>query len=404
MMNVCKAILTVVFLLSLPASAFARAETMSVYDKLLKVFPYVIPNATDQAAQNTMQELLGANTPELKYPAFPRTWVELGLIDTQESNTSFKFSTTALSKVVPLGILSSTLSAGVGVEYNIGYKYSTATTFIAMTSLRKLNPDAAQNTTAPFATNIVGKPRNELRTIIHWDEEGKRNYFKVDEGYPMVGLCKFDLTLQISRTKKGSVDFIIGSHTEADDEVQTYSYAVYSNFFQLESHVPIQDYLRVKCKEHFSYAVRYIAETDFNKLIAEYFAHYHPSAECELPEGALDPKGDASCMKWFRNPLKVMGMYRKLTVPRCVQNSVGIPKCVVRSIEGKRCPLYWENGSLVDRKPGRRFDYWNYATADDTQAFYCDKGLKCLPPEGNLTDYSTGLGEKLFGIDSRCKK
>lgn len=392
-----------------PVSAFARAESPAhaVYEKLLKIFPIILPNATEQSKDDTMQELLGTNKPALSYPAFPRTWVEMSLINNQDSNTSYGFSTQALSKVLPLSIipgLTAAVKAGVGVEYNINYRYSITTTFIAMTSLRRLNPSAKENSKEPYALDLSGQPRNELRSIIEWDAEGKRNYFKVDDDYPMLGLCKFDMSLQIANSKKGTVDFLIGSHSEAQEEVQSFSYSVYSNFFQIEKNVPIQDYLRVKCKENFSYAVRYVVETDFNKLIAEYFAHYHPSAECELPQGKLDPKGDATCKDWFNNSFKVAGYYRQFTVPRCAQNADGIPKCGVRGKETTRCPLYWQDGSLVDRKPGRRFDTFNLASMDDTKAFYCDKGLKCLPPEGALSDYKLGLGEKIFGIDSRCKK
>lgn len=401
----------VLVVLLLPLMAFARgvrteSPAHTVYDKLLKIFPIIIPNATDQSKHAIMQELLGTDRPALTYPAFPRTWVEMSLINNQDSNTSYSFSTSALTKALPLGIipgLTSTIKAGVGVEYNINYRYSISSTFIAMTSLRRLQPSATQNSTEPYSLITSDQPRNELRSIIHWDPENKRTYFKVDKDYPMLGLCKFDMTLQISNTKKGSVEFLIGSHTEADEEVQTISYSVYSNFFQIESHVPTQDYLRIKCRDNFSYMVRYIVESDFNKFIADFFAHNHPKAQCTLPEGALDAKGDASCMDWFKS-MKVAGYYRQFTVPRCVQNHEGIPTCVARGKEETRCPLYWRDGELVDRKPGRTFDAFNFASADDTKAFYCDKGLKCLPPSGDLTDYQTGIGEKIFGIDSRCKK
>lgn len=395
----------------MPSLSFARGARVespvhTVQDKILKVFPIVVPNATEDTKSDVMQELLGTNRPALQYPAFPRTWVEMSLISNQDSNTSYEFSTSALSKVLPLGIipgLTSTLKAGVGVQYNINYRYSTTSTFIAMTSLRRLQPNATDNSKAPYALITGDQPRNELRSIIHWDPENKRTYFKVDNEYPMLGLCRFDMSLLISRTKKGTVDFIIGSHSSADEEVQSISYSVYSNFFQLESHVPTQDYLRVKCKETFSYAVRYVVEADFNKFIAEFYAHNHPKSECELPEGPLDPKGDASCQRWFKS-YNVAGYYRQFTVPRCLQNFEGIPKCVVRGKEATRCPLYWKDGDLTDRKPGRKMDAFNFASADDERAFYCDKGLRCLPPEGDLRGYKTAIGEKLFGINSRCKK
>ncbi len=402
-------VVVILFASLVPARSYARAESPAhaVYEKLLKIFPVILPNATDQSKDALMQELLGTTQPSLSYPAFPRTWVEMSLITNQDSSTSYSFSTQALSKVLPLSIipgLSTAVKAGVGIEFNTNYRYSINSTFIAMTSLRRLNPEAKENSKEPYSEIVSGQPRNELRSIIHWDATNKRTYFKVDKDYPMLGLCKFDMTLQISTTKKGNVDFLIGSHSESDEEVQTVSYSVYSNFFQIESHVPTQDYLRIKCKENFSYAVRYIVETDFNKVVADYFAHNHPKAQCVLPEGAPNPKGDESCNDWFKS-MKVAGYYRQFTVPRCVLNVEGIPTCVARGKPETRCPLYWEDSELVASKPGRTFDSFNYASKDDTKAFYCDKGLKCLPPgASSLREYQLGLGEKIFGIDSRCRK
>ncbi|MCB9073393.1 MAG: hypothetical protein H6623_07205 [Bdellovibrionaceae bacterium] len=349
------------------------ADSRAVYDQLVKFFPIIIPQASQDAQKDTMKELLDTNAPQLNYPPFPRTWVEIGLVKTQETKTNFGFNLRSLSKAFPLGAVVDTfVQAGVSLDYSIDYRYSKTTTFIAMTSSRRLNPGQKQNSDSPFSYLTFGEPKGQLRSIINWDDKVKKNYFKVENDYPMVGLCKYEMSLQIAKTKKGKVEFIIGSYSDDEEEVQPVSYAVYSNFFQIESNVPIQDYLRVKCQDSFSEAVRFLVETDFNKLIAEYFANYHPLDSCKL-SSTTEPAGDASCMEWFNSTTPKA--FRFGTVPRCVIGKWGTTQCVLKSKKNGACPLYWsKEGKLTDVNPEKRL--YSKATAGDID-FACDEGLTC---------------------------
>ena len=393
------------------------------------------PQSTEDQRLRTLGELLTPNSQSnYAYPPFPRTWLELSLENFVETSTTASFDTGKLSWAIEtlaapyavtaslarnaVGMVGTAIKAvrpgltvsGVGysAEATVSYGYSYKSTFMAMTSLKQIRPNATQNVVNPIIIPERSEPEAFLRPLLKWNPATKRTTFNVSNEYPVLGMCKYELTMTMGETNQSTISFVFGNRNELTKNIVTTTYAVFSNFFLIEADVPVQDYLRTKCAEVFTEAVRFVAEPDFNNLILETFAHYHPQAQCDwAPEQTPDPRGDASCMDWYRNPRYVMGSYRRITVPRCVLGSQGIPVCTLKSKQGTQCPIYEFQGRLTDRRP---IDGGRQLNPTSGQLFQCDQGFRCIPSGGSDPAYYN-IGEnflartwtRMTGVTASCR-
>ncbi len=393
------------------------------------------PQSTEEQRLQTLGELLVPNSQtDFTYPPFPRTWLELSLENFVETSTTASFDTGKLSWAIEtlaapyavtaslarnaVGMLGTAIKAvrpgmtvsGVGysAEATVSYGYSYKSTFMAMTSLKQIRPQAKQNVVNPIKIPEKSEPEAFLRPLLKWNPSTKRTTFNVSTEYPVLGMCKYELTMTMGETNQNTISFVFGNRNELTKNIVTTTYAVFSNFFLIEGDVPVQDYLRTKCAEVFTEAVRFVAEPDFNNVILETFAHYHPQAQCDwAPEQTQDPRGDASCMDWFRNPRHVMGSYRRVTVPRCVLGNQGIPVCTLKSIQGTQCPIYEYQGHLTERRP---IDGGRQLNPTSARLFACDKGLSCVPSGGtdplyyNIGDnFLEKTWTRMTGVTASCR-
>lgn len=340
-------------------------------------------------ARSIEDELLNTETDsKLAYPPFPRTWIERYSSTTQETTTAAFFDTgkivSAISTLTgplagPVNIALNGAQIGFKREYSIKYSYNRQTTLMVMTSwrqLKKLGESRGTTTAKDVLESSVIDQRNDLR-----------NYFKVSEEYPLLGMCKFEMSLAIQRSKTDTLSLAFGSRANGENVLDGMSYTVYSNFFQIEPHIPVEDYLHVRCGESFTEAVRFLVESEFNKLVTGYFAHYHPKSECRWkpPTGQVLQEGDKDCSAWF-DKLNILGLDKKTTAPRCVLGNEGYPVCVVRSKTNAHCPVYAANGNLFTKEP-ERYDrqinpmdslIWFQAK----KIYECDNGLECRLDNG----------------------
>jgi hypothetical protein len=375
----------------------------SVNTQILQYFPNAIFGSNPQTHEDVMGQLLSTDSPPTSWPAFPRTWLELGIDRTQTTNTAWTANVYAFRGAIP--VIGSLVNIGASAQVATEYKYNVNTTFIAISSLRSIDPKATENSKKSIGTLPTNQPPNkELRKIIKFNEAERRAYFNVDSEHPVVGVCKFEMTLKIAQTQKKSFEFLVRQNSEEFQEVQTFTYSIYSNFISVNPELPIQEHLRTLCDKEFKEMVHYAADMEFNDVVKEIYAHYHPRSQCQLPEGRdpVDPKGDKTCEAWFNNPRYVMGSYRRDNVPRCVLGSEGIPICVLRAKENKICPVYYSKGKVTE------FPLYDGSskriTAGDYSMYRCDKGLTCKPPEGELKDLNIGFFKSLTGIQTYCKK
>lgn len=340
---------------------FDTAIAQLTHDALnsLKSFQAVRNNPSDDAKQGVLRELLGTDGAPLQMPAFPRIWHQIEKGSAHETNTSYGINPTFSIKAGPISLG----NIGAGVKTSINYSYMRRRYLVVMTSTRQTNRTGAVE--QPVAAN----PLNDLNEITDFDPRTNRRFYKVRPNYPMVGFCAYEMTVKMAKSSEGSISFVVGSAADSNSEYQSESMTLYSNFFQIEANVPVNDYLDVKCGGDFLEEASRFVENDFNKIILEYYTLYHPSNNCRL-ESSSNPGGDMSCLGWFKE--NVDKVTQKMTVPRCEQQVNGSVKCVLKAKKEKSCPMYYgKNGSYTTQ-----FSLYKEATLSNF-GFPCDAGLSC---------------------------
>lgn len=206
---------------------------------------------------------------------------------------------------------------------------------------------------------------------------GKRYYNvsqdpKTDD-HPMVGFCVYEMSLKLSRAIESTMgaSAVVSTSLSASNTVyRAETMMLYSNFFQIEHHVSVEDYMTVKCGEHFQKPARELVEADFNKIVLEYYNLYHPGNNCRIG-GQITDDGDVNCLAWFKQ--QHPGRSSKTLVPRCEVVSGGMSRCVLKSKKGFGCPMYMDRRGQYTED----FNRYNSAVRASNAAFTCDKGLSC---------------------------
>ncbi len=376
----------------LASSAFARNDGTQdiIRSTILEFFtPYVGVN--DDTKKSIETDLLNTESDsKLFYPPFPRTWIDRWSSEVVETSTTATFDsskifnavTTFAEVVLPVRAIFSGAQLGYKYEHTIKYTYNKQTTLMAMTSWRQsLDPSTTQTPlrlppgTDPALHSVIDQ-KSDLRT-----------YFKVSKEYPIIAMCKYEISLNIAKTSTTTLGFLVGSKADGNSIIDGMTYTVYSNFFQIEGNIPIQEYLHVRCGENFAETVRFLVESEFSKLVTEAFAHYHPKSECRWNPNATQKKeGDQDCMKWFEN-YNYITINKKNVVPRCVLGKEGYPVCVIRTSKiGEHCPVYATRDQIsVEEPPSwqRQINPMDYKGFINMRTLYpCDKGLECRLENG----------------------
>jgi|GEM_PF-3486755 hypothetical protein len=304
-------------------------------------------NPTLDANRTVLNELLGTNTPQYQWPAFPRTWFQMEKAKTQETTTTFGGH---------LNLKIASAAGKVGVQYAYGQKIS----LIVVSSLRK---------SSAVTEDLSQSPEEDLNQVTYFDPHTNQRYFNVNEDYPMVGFCAYEMSLKIGKTKDGSLSFLGVGQTLALNEYQAETIVLYSNFFQIKKDLSVQGHMQENCESNFLQRARPYVEDDFARIVMEYFTLYHPNNQCRLG-GPTGENGDEDCLTWHQRGFDPIT--RKTTVPRCEQQSDGVSRCVVRAKKGFSCPLYMDRHNRFTDV----FQPYQNVTFND-YAHTCDQGLKC---------------------------
>ncbi|MBY0316827.1 MAG: hypothetical protein K2Q26_15005 [Bdellovibrionales bacterium] len=316
-------------------------------------FQSVAYNPSEEARRTVVRELLGADTPALQWPAFPRIWYQAEQGDTQDTNTTYGGS---------FNVPGLPVTVGVTGKISINYSYSRKHYLVVMTSVRQ------SNAVAGGSPRVSENPLQDLNQITRFDSTTQRRFFNIQPNYPMIGFCAYEMQLKILRARDGSISFPAYSESINTGSYHTEMITLYSNFFQIEGHVPMMDYLNERCGGDFLKEARPFVENDFNKIVLEYYANFHPSNNCKLG-GASSDAGDDSCMAWAE--AFTDRVTRSRTVPRCRQQTDGTARCELFAKKNQSCPMYLQpDGSISER-------YQRYRDAVPTVGFRCDRGLKC---------------------------
>ncbi len=383
-------------IVSFTSASQARTESTSTKDLLRStILNYFTPytNINDGQEDSIQDQLLNTHSEsKLSYPPFPRTWIERFSSDTAETTTTALFDTSKIAQAIgtftgplalPISVILNGAQLSYRYEHSIKYSYTKQTTLMVMSSWRQFRDPENPNSTKDNAI------KNILENSVIDQKPDLRNYFKVSDEYPLLGMCKYEMSLVIQKISTNTVNLVFGSKADSDNVVDGMSYTVYSNFFQIEGHVPVQEYLHVRCGENFTEAVRFLVESEFNKMVTEAFAHYHPKSQCRWsPPSTKTPKtGDQDCLSWF-NKLNTLNLDKKNTVPRCILGEEGYPVCAARTSKvGSYCPLYSSRGQISTKEP----EIWErQLNPMDSAGFIggkilqqCDHGLECRLDNGN---------------------
>lgn len=398
-------------------TSFARSESSSTKDLIRSnLMSYFTPykdinesekNSIEQGMQNanpTEGELLNTRSDtKLFYPPFPRTWIERYSSENTETTTTASFDTSKIALAIstfggplsaPFAAVLNGVQLGYKNEQSIKYTYSKQTTLMVMTSWRQF-----QDPTKPSKKSDK-VPNDILLHSVIVQKPDLQTYFKVTDDYPLLGMCKYEMSLAIQKTSANTFSFLLGSNAQGENVFDGMSYTVYSNFFQIESHIPIQDYLHVRCGESFAEAVQFLVQSEFNKMVTSNFAHYHPKSECTWsPPSSKTPQrgGDSDCFNWF-NKLNSYGVDKRTLVPRCVLGEEGYPVCVAKTIKNGYCPLYSSRGRISAKEPKSWERQLNpldsLGTLGGKRLHQCDHGLQCVLENGRPIS-SINLGSDL---------
>lgn len=330
-------------------------------------FLSVMNSSSEETRRTLEEELLGVEGPTANWPGFPRTWTQFKDTTFQSTNTSLGLTVNAISKNLGMGTLTSVAQAGISAKpYQVDYTYTFDTTLVVVSSFRP-----AQGNELPKDKQIINaEEAGVLHTVYDLDPKTLKNHFKVSPTHPVVAFCIVEATLRVTKSSEYGIKYLVGETNVSSGTVKTVSHALYSNFFPIEAHVPVEDYQSIKCGENFKTLARPFVEADFNKLVVELNVHSNPKSECVIePDGR--PEGDNNCMAWYKNK-RFDVLTQKMTVPRCVMGKTGVSRCQLRARKDMPCPMY------IDRKGNYTEEFQLYRDATITNfGFTCDTGYKC---------------------------
>lgn len=342
-------------------------------------FQVILPNPLFDVKTAIEQELLGNTKNSFKLPDLPRSFTKDFETEFIDSNTRYGMSVNAIAKNLSAEKAFSTAANAVGIgpssfvnagfsytPYNYNYRYTFSVELVAMSSYRPGSSDL--NIPEGTREEIYKDNETILRNLIYYDIDLDRAFFLTNETYPMVGFCYVEAKVEVAESSEFGLNFIVGAATEADGKTRGRSHGLFSNYFKIESHVPVEHYLQTYCKKHFVHLARPYVETDFNMLVREMNVH-NPKNDCIIKRKS-PPEGDNDCMPWFS---KLDPTTKKTSVPRCEYNqNLGKSVCVLKSKPGASCPLFMDEKGRITTEHQR----YNQATVSGN-SFECDDGLYC---------------------------
>lgn len=250
---------------------------------------------------------------QINWPALPRIWVPRYISRSFEGEVS--------------------VGANIyftGVKASFNYKYNVKTTLWLISSTRPTN-------SLPGPVPQVSFNMSENEDFFIQGNKGLL-YPNVREHFPIVGLCIYEISLDLTNTRRGFFDFFgTGLNLLSQDAVGG-SFATWSNFFNTQKDTPVKTYLSRDCEGFFNKNVKDYTERNFSKLAVELYSLYHPKNTCSV-NGESTDVGDTDCMEWHS---RLSSRKKEATVPRCEMNNKGISHCVLKSKQKAQCPLWYD--------------------------------------------------------------
>lgn len=310
---------------------------------------YLIPSANSSIRHQSLEALVGSSIEPLDWPALPRVWWKFDTYDSTAKNSYLGFQ---WSQSKMLG----------STKQNYALKYSRNVSLVLVGSIRSKDP-AKQLDDVNALGELMVPP------LVIEDPASGFLYPNVRDGYPMVGMCVFEISMASEDTKSFSFDILGSGHNEEKTKGFGTPYTLFSNFFQLDTEKPVlTHYLLEHCQKKFETSVRPWAERQFEAAHRAY--RTETRSECRRERYGKDRTvdGDKACLEWFE---KWPAELRRNTVARCERDTDDLFRCQLRARDaGAVCPMKQEsNGFFTAVRHGSNF-------ADFS--FPCDEGAKLV--------------------------
>ncbi len=301
---------------------------------------------------------------QINWPALPRIWAPRYISKTLEGEVSV-----------------GALAFSTGVKASFNYKYNVKTTLWLISSTRPVN-----------SKSYVEKVSYSMNDDDDFFIEGDRGllYPNVRDEFPIVGLCIYEVSLDLTNSKKGFFDFFGNGFSLMSQDAVGGSFATWSNFFNTKSTTAVSTYLSRNCEGFFNKNVKDYTERNFSKLAVELYSMYNPKNTCSISAERTE-LGDSDCMAWHaRRSSRV----REATVPRCEMNQSGVSKCVLKSARRRGCTLWQDdNDKLSSTNPDGSYKLATNTVFNNE----CDYGLTCrIQPvdDGRFQQLKNSIGFK----------
>lgn len=332
---------------------------------------WMLPGGSDIMRQQSLEALVGSSIQPLDWPALPRVWWKFDSYDSTSRDTYVGFQWSQ-SKITG------------STKHTFTLKYSRNVGLVLIGSIRSKDGKGEE---------VDAKGQLIAPELVVEDKDSGFLYPNVREGYPMVGMCVFELSMASEETSSFSLDILGSGHKQDWGKGFGTPYTLFSNFFQLDTSKPIiSHYLKDHCQKKFEQAVRPWAEKQFAMAHRAYRTETMSSCKRERHGTDRLAEGDRDCLKWHKETFPEN--IQRSTIARCERGDDDLFKCQLRQRNiGDACPM------TQDRQA--KFQPSTKLASYQLRSFPCDEGagLTCVSqwPAANIESIEK---QKIFmGLD-----
>ncbi|MBX3017689.1 MAG: hypothetical protein KF767_07365 [Bdellovibrionaceae bacterium] len=332
---------------------------------------WMLPGGSDVMRQQGLEALVGSSMQPLDWPALPRVWWKYDSYDTSSRDTYVGFQWSQ-SKITG------------STKHTFTLKYSRNVGLVLIGSLRSKDGKGGDLD----ADGALAAPE-----LVVEDPDSGYLYPNVREGYPMVGMCVFELSMASEESSSFSLDFLGSGHKQEKGKGFGTPFTLFSNFFQLDTEKPIiGHYLKEHCQKKFEQAVRPWAEKQFQMAHRAYRTETMSTCKRERHGKDRLAEGDRDCLAWHRDTFP--SEIQRATTARCERGENDLFTCVLRQRDiGGACPMAQNREA--------RFEPSKKLSSYQLRSFPCDEGanLTCVSawPAANIEAFEK---QRIFlGID-----
>ena len=336
-----------------------------------------------QEKRDLFLRLLGTKNDALSWPGFPRYWYEESISENVEEITRVGLNTS----VIPGTAINIT-------PLEVKFRYSLKSSFILVATTRKggnvdiKTLEAIQNDVSKSVSSEPLNSNDPLSLDVFSRDSNFNLYPNPKPGFPMVGVCYYEVIFNFDQGATIGFDVMGSGVSRNTTKTKTISLSLYSNFFQVDGSMSVNDWSGQVCQETFTKIAKPKVLELLTPTVIRARINESGLSEC-LREKDYKPQPkvtDAGCER-KQNINEAYNPKSKGTfVQRCELWSDGVNRCTTRKNENESCTMYYNHKTkaFTDKMYHRYYDENSQAksVANEkiTESFSwgeCDSGLKC---------------------------